>query len=175
MTAIPYNTSQPAVQAIALRARPHVRLSRDPSPSARYMKILRRGALELQLDPSYQHFLAQHPVQRVPKWLQKLAIANLIATFAVSSKLRGLSNLQSWFLFRAYVPSVAHPLRRAVADVFMATILLPGAVVGSLIRIFLKLAKRPLPPFLERFLQLLDAADEKEEVKAPAADVTAVQ
>ena len=73
VTAIPYNRWRKPVQAVALRARSHVRLSQDPCPSRRYMKILRQGAQELGLKEEYQHFLRDHPVQEVSVWLRRIA------------------------------------------------------------------------------------------------------
>jgi hypothetical protein len=62
VTAIPYNKMKRPVQAVALRARDHVRLSFDPAPSLRYMKILRQGAEELGIKPCYREYLEEHPV-----------------------------------------------------------------------------------------------------------------
>jgi hypothetical protein len=158
VTAVPYNTSQPAVQAIVLRARPHAKLNRDPSPSLRYMTILRQGAAELQLKPCYQEFLAAHPVQKTPLWMKRLALQNLIFTFSVGKLLngwRGLSRLQSWFLFRVYVNSSAGKVRCAVSNALTAAILLPGAVAGMLLtRVDQWRGKEP-SPFLARMSTLL--------------------
>eukprot|EP00549_Striatella_unipunctata_P009026 CAMPEP_0118710510 /NCGR_PEP_ID=MMETSP0800-20121206/23430_1 /TAXON_ID=210618 ORGANISM="Striatella unipunctata, Strain CCMP2910" /NCGR_SAMPLE_ID=MMETSP0800 /ASSEMBLY_ACC=CAM_ASM_000638 /LENGTH=237 /DNA_ID=CAMNT_0006614717 /DNA_START=56 /DNA_END=766 /DNA_ORIENTATION=- len=68
VTAVPYDQKKRPVQAVALRARPHARLAQDPAPSLRYMNLLREGAAELGLRPCYQEYLANHPVQIVPKW-----------------------------------------------------------------------------------------------------------
>eukprot|EP00966_Prymnesium_polylepis_P107425 2486953-Prymnesium_polylepis.1 len=45
--------SRRTVKAVALRARPHVRLRVDACPSERYMQILISGAQELGLAPGY--------------------------------------------------------------------------------------------------------------------------
>jgi hypothetical protein len=166
VTAIPYDPSKPPVQAIALRARPHARLSKDPCPSVRYMKILREGAIELNLKPCYQDFLNKHPVQLVPNWLKKIAIRNLIATFTISSTLkwRGPSRLQSRLLFWVYVPSNAHPFLRAVGDLLAAILLLPGAVIGVLIKTYYKVTSKELPPFLHRFIKVLEASETENEL-----------
>jgi hypothetical protein len=158
VTAVPYNTSQPPVQAIVLRARPHSKLDKDPSPSLRYMTILRQGAAELQLKPCYQEFLAQHPVQITPVWMKKLAIQNLVFTFSVGKLLnnwRGLSRLQSWFLFRVYVNSSAGKVRCAVSNSLTAAILLPGALAGMLLTTVNKWRGKEPSPFLQRMTTLL--------------------
>ncbi|EEC45798.1 predicted protein [Phaeodactylum tricornutum CCAP 1055/1] len=158
VTAVPYDPRKPPVQAIALRAKPHVRLRRDPSPSARYMDILRQGAAELQLKPCYQEFLAQHPVQILPTWLRRLSIYNLIFTFSLSNKLkwRGVSKMQSWLLFRVYVPSNASWICRHGCSVCTAGILLPGAILGSAIKMVVSKWGGDFPPFLKRMMDLLD-------------------
>jgi hypothetical protein len=130
--AVPYDTSKPPVQAVALRARSHIRLAFDPSPSARYMKILREGAAELNLKPCYQEYLNNHPVQLVPFWLKKVAQYNLIFTFTFSgvTKWKGPSKLQSFLVFRVYVPSNANVIAQFVSNAAMFGILLPGSAFG---------------------------------------------
>jgi hypothetical protein len=169
VTAVPYDTSQPPVQAIALTVQPHARLNKDPSPSKRYMQILREGAAELQLKPCYQEFLAQHPIQIVPVWMKRLCISNLVFTFSVGKLLnnwRGLSRLQSWLLFRVYVNSSAGKVRCAVSNVLTAVILLPGAIAGMLLMTVNKWRGKELPPFMQRMTTLLkedtDNADKKQ-------------
>lgn len=158
VTAVPYNTSQPSVQAVVLRARPHVRMQKDPSPSLRYMTILRQGAAELQLKPCYQEFLAAHPVQKTPLWMKRLALQNLIFTFSVGQLLnnwRGLSRLQSWLLFRVYVNSSEGKVRCAVSNALMAAILLPGALAGMMLTTMNKWRGKEPSPFLLRMSALL--------------------
>lgn len=155
---IPYNASLPAVQAVALRARPHMRLSQDPCPSARYMEILRSGAKELELHDSYQGFLNRHPVQQVPQWLKSLAVHNLIAmsTFSRWTKWRGWFQIQSMCLFRAYVPSHAPVWRQVLGNTATATLLVPGALDGFLLRAYFKARKQELPGFLHRMVTMLE-------------------
>jgi len=173
--AYPYDSDKP-VPAVALRARPYARLSRDPSPSARYMKILREGAAELQLKPCYQEFLAKHPTQKVPTWLRRIAILNLMTTFTISSKLktRIFSRLQSWMLFRMYVPPTEPRMLQGLSNIMMAIVLMPGAVVGTALKGLYAVTKTELPPFLNRFLQLLkeaeQAQDNKEDSKEQAKE-----
>jgi hypothetical protein len=159
--AVPYDTSKPPVQAVALRARSHIRLAFDPSPSARYMKILREGAAELNLKPCYQEYLNKYPVQLVPTWLRKVAAYNLIFTFSFSTftKWRGLSKLQSFLLFRVYVPSSANAAARLVSNTAMAVLLFPGSIIGFLIRKYKSLTKTEFSPFLGRMLTLVEDAE----------------
>ena len=155
--AYPYGSSQP-VKAIALRARPHVRLRRDSAPSERYMSILRQGAAELGLAADYQAFLAQHPVQVVPVWLRRLAINNLVFSFLISSKLktRVLSKFQSWLLFRVYNPHIQEGPRKVIADIASALILLPGSMFGASFLLYFQKSQKEMPPFLKSILNLLD-------------------
>lgn len=163
VTAIPYDSTKPPVQAIALRARPHVRLKSDPLPSERYMTMLREGALELGLQSCYRDFLTNHPVQQTPKWLKNLALKNLIATVIITFQLkwRGLSKLQSLILFSCYVPSTAHPLLQILSNLLNAIVLFPGAVVGIIIQAHLRKKGKNFPPFLKSFLEALDDSTTK--------------
>ena len=161
VTAIPYDSRKKPVTAIALRARSHVRWPQDPTPSQRYMDILKEGAAELQLNPSYQSFLATHPVQQSPVWLKRLSIYNLICTMTISSllKWRGLSKIQNFLLYKVYVPSVAAQWRRRLSDLGMGAILLPGACFGATTHAFRTLTGRPsYSPMMQRFINMLDPA-----------------
>ena len=122
------------------------------------MAMLKEGAAELQLVPDYQQFLSKHPVQQSPLWLKRIALYNLIFNFTLSFKLkwRGLSRLQSWFLFKVYVPSTAPALQRVVSDVVMGFMLLPGAWLGVVYRIFLQATRRELSPMIQRFIVMVD-------------------
>jgi len=132
VTAIPYDSRRPPVQAIALRAREHVRLAKDPCPSVRYMNILKEGAQELGLKPCYQEFLQNHPVQINSSVIRKIAVLNLLWTALISFrlKIRMVSRIQSWMLFQVYVPSSAKPFQRIVSEVVTSLILTPGAIMG---------------------------------------------
>jgi hypothetical protein len=172
VTAVPYDSTKSPVQAIALRARPHVRLYQDPAPSARYMQILREGATELGLSPCYQEFLASHPVQQTPTWMKNLAVHNLIFTFTLNTMIGGagsgspmarrslVSKVQSWILFRCYVPPNRPMLLRSLSDLVTTAVLLPGAVAGVGIRVYRHVSKTEHPPFMKRILGLVhDAAN----------------
>jgi hypothetical protein len=122
------------------------------------MTLLKQGAAELQLQPEYQHFLSTHPVQQNPVWLKRIAVYNLIFTSTLAFRLqwRGWSRIQSWCLYQAYVPSTAPVVRRAISNVLMAFLLLPGAVFGCLYRLFLTATKRELSPMIQRFVGLIE-------------------
>lgn len=165
VTVIPYDTRKAPVEAIALRARPQVRLRKDPCPSERYMNILREGAQELGLLPSYQEYLRQHPIQHVPLWLRKIAIRNFIATFMISTllKWRGLSRAQSRLLFAVYVPSNAPKGLIGLSHLASSILLLPGAIVGALIQFYFKAFNKQPPPFLNRFVTLLNTSSTEDQ------------
>lgn len=179
ITAIPYNTSRVPVTAVALRARPHVRLRQDPSPSQRYMDILRQGAAELQLRSSYQTYLQTHPVQETPPWLQKLAVYNLICTMTISSKLkwRGLSKLQSFLLYKVYIPCGLPRImkwQRTISNLCMGGILFPGACFGRMLQLYCTLFKKTHSPMMQRFISMMDinnktqASDDDTAKRSPA-------
>jgi hypothetical protein len=171
VTAVPYDTSKAPVLAVALRARQHVRLHRDPAPSKRYMQILRDGAAQLGLAESYQNFLASHPVQHTPGWIKQLAVHNLIFTFTLNTALnRGgtaagggnpmarrslVSKIQTWLLFRCYVPPTRSAFKRALSDAAVSAVLLPGALAGVGIRWYRHVSKTEHPPFMKRILGLV--------------------
>lgn len=162
--AYPYSQGeggQRPVKAVGLRARPHVRLRRDPAPSARYMQLLRQGAADLGLDATYQAFLAQHPTQQVPLWLRWIAIHNLVFTIATSSVLqtRLLSRVQSWLLFRVYNPAVQSGPAKGIHDAALALVLLPGTLAGGMIRLCLATWWREgaLYTRIQRFLQVFSS------------------
>lgn len=172
VTVIPYDTRKPPVEAIALRARPQVRLRKDPCPSERYMNILREGAQELGLAPSYQEYLKRHPIQHVPLWLRKIAIRNFIATFMISTllKWRGLSRVQSRLLFAVYVPSNAPKQLIRLSHAASSILLLPGATIGTLLQLYFKAFNKQPPPFVDRFVKLLDTpSTENKDVKSESA------
>jgi hypothetical protein len=163
--AYPYRRPTKPVQAIALRARDHVRLPYDPCPSERYMKILREGAKELDLRPCYQKFLQLHPVQSLTKWQRKEAIYNLICMTRLSSLFRGwrgFSRFQNRLLFAVYYaspPNVTTPIvalmRKAMSDTLTAFILLPGAIIGFLYYHIMKIFGT-LPSSVSRIINFLD-------------------
>jgi hypothetical protein len=156
VTAIPYDTSRPPVQAVALRAqRP---LSYDPCPSARYLSLLQQGAAELGLSRDYQDFLARHPVQQTPSWLKSLSLYNLIGSMALRSGFPGQTGLGRWksrLLSWLYVPSTVPMWQQWPGQVVMACVLLPGALYGVAYRWSLQLRNRTMSPMMQRFISLL--------------------
>ena len=71
--ATPYGSASP-VRALALRARPHARLSTDACPSERYMGILISGAEELGLEAAYISKLRAIRVGRaIHAWTTRIA------------------------------------------------------------------------------------------------------
>jgi hypothetical protein len=159
--AYPYGQCRKPVQAVALRARAHVRLTRDPCPSVRYMTILREGAKELGLKPCYQKFLAEHPVQELKKWQTKQALYNMLVTWTLSKTLNwsGLSQLQSKLLFLVYARPSSNPLVRFLSDLLTALILLPGSIIGFLSYHTLRACGKT-PPFMVRMMALFGNDDE---------------
>uniref|UniRef100_A0A6U3TKC6 gamma-glutamylcyclotransferase n=1 Tax=Ditylum brightwellii TaxID=49249 RepID=A0A6U3TKC6_9STRA len=154
VTAIPYNKNHPPVQAVALRARSHARLKKDPCPSPRYMNILREGARELGLKPCYQEFLNKHPVQTNSPLLRKIAIANLVLTVTLSYrfKIRQISKLQSWLLFKVYAPTTASKAMKILSEIASVMILLPGSIIGFfLLKMLLSTGK--MPPMMKEMVE----------------------
>mmetsp|Transcript_15689 Transcript_15689/g.38634 ORF Transcript_15689/g.38634 Transcript_15689/m.38634 type:complete len:311 (-) Transcript_15689:176-1108(-) len=154
--AFPYGGNIP-VKAVALRARPHVRLSFDPSPSKRYMNILKEGARELNLKPCYQEFLEQHPIQVVPKWQKKYVIYNLLFNRLFG---RGFMFIQSRLLFLFYASPVEPRLKRILFGFISNLVLLPGFLMGFFFCTVAKLLGKE-PPFLARMMKFLAASDEE--------------
>mmetsp|Transcript_37024 Transcript_37024/g.42235 ORF Transcript_37024/g.42235 Transcript_37024/m.42235 type:complete len:349 (-) Transcript_37024:92-1138(-) len=154
--AYPYRGMK-SVKAIALRARPHVRLRYDPCPSARYMNILKEGAKELDLELSYQEFLSRHPVQTLTTWQRKEAIYNIVFVFTISFilKWRGLSKFQNRLLFLVYARPSTPLIIRVASHLITATILLPGATIGCLMLFAWKITGTT-PPQITRMMMLLE-------------------
>jgi hypothetical protein len=145
-----------SVKAVALRARPHVRLNFDPSPSARYMNILKEGAKELNLKPCYQDFLARLPVHDVPKWQKKYVIYNLVCSRLLGSK---FIRLQSKLLFLFYAPASAPVLARLVSGFMSNLIIFPGFLVGFIFCKITGLLGRT-PVFVTRMKTMLGVSDD---------------
>lgn len=135
------------VQAVALRAREHVRLKADPAPSLRYMTILREGGNELKLSECYQEFLEKHPVSMPSPLLRKIAVFNLVWTVTLSFrlKIRIVSKIQSWFLWKVYAPPTSLFFVRLLSELATILILLPGAIPGSLLFLYMQLRNRMSP------------------------------
>ena len=165
------------VKAVALRARKHVRLKTDPSPSLRYMTILRMGAQELHLLPSYQKFLAQHPVQKPlsPRY-KNYVIYNLVCMTSLLNRRRHksggggppqrsfLSKLQTRLLFLVYVPSSDPSLLKCrLSELLTTAILFPGSSLGYSYCTIAKLITGHPVPALTRMMQFLAPAPAQED------------
>ena len=160
------------VKAVALRARKHVRLNHDPSPSLRYMTILRMGAKELNLLPSYQNFLEQHPVQKPlsPRY-KNYVIYNLVCMTSLLNRRRQksggggppqrsfLSKFQTRLLFLVYVPSSDPSLLKCrLSELLTTAILFPGSSLGYSYCTIVKLITGHPVPVLTRMMQFLAPA-----------------
>ena len=151
--AVPYAGGRP-VQAVALQAREHVRLRRDPAPSRRYLEILRQGANELGLDPCYKKFLDSHPAASLCPLTRRLAVCNLLWTAKIfRSKIRSLSRMQTNLLWSVYVPPTANAIFRFLSELATAAILFPGAMPGSCLLLYHKLAKKELSKMMKSLVE----------------------
>lgn len=157
VTCVPYDESHPSVQAVAFRAREHVRLAQDPCPSKRYMGIIREGAKELGLKECYQKWLEDHPVQDPSKPFKKLAVNSMVFTITLSMglKIRIISHVQSWMLFKVYVLPTEPKWKQIMGEVAASIILLPTACCGVVFRGLLE-ATGLMPPMLKRWVEGLE-------------------
>ena len=164
--AYPYSSPDRPVKAIALRARPHVRLAKDPKPSERYMNILKEGAAELNLQPCYQEFLAKHPMEKPPMWLRRLAVNSMIFNFSLSTVLKSriYSRMQSRLLFLIYDPDYS-PAFKFLSHLASAAVILPGAAMGLMVRTYYAVTKKEMPVFLGRMIKMIEAAKAATEAK----------
>eukprot|EP01036_Dinobryon_divergens_P034058 gene34058-44006_t len=99
----PYHANGTSVEAVALRAADHVRLSRDSKPSLRYMRILLKGARELQLDSKYIHYLENIETSKPSKVLVQLSLLHIKWMFWLRRlKISWLPTLMSRILWTLY-------------------------------------------------------------------------
>lgn len=157
VTCVPYDESHPPVQAVAYRAREHVRLEVDTAPSKRYMNIIKLGAKELGLKPCYQQWLEDHPVQH-PSWiLKKIAINSVVFTLPLSFglKLRIVQHVQSWLLFKVYVLPTEPRWKQILGEAAACIILLPTACVGCCIGGLLEVSGL-MPAMLKKWIDGLE-------------------
>ena len=143
------------VRAVALRARPHVRLRRDADPSQRYMRMLVDGAKELGLSRSYVAKLEAITTQRATGVLRMLAVQHLFfATLLFRPRLRWAGRAISAMLWVAYVPS-SHPtaLRRYAGNACLSLLLLPTAFLGTLVRVGMWATGKEIPPMMKAVMQ----------------------
>jgi hypothetical protein len=153
VTCVPYDESHGPVQAVAYRAREHVRLEVDTAPSRRYMNIIKEGASELGLKPCYQQWLKDHPVQK-PSWmLKKIAINSVMFTLPLSFglKVRIVQHVQSWLLFRVYVLPTEPRWKQIAGEMAACAILLPTACAGFCLGGLLQVMGL-MPPMLQKWI-----------------------
>ena len=114
------------------------------------MEILISGATELGIREQYIAELKAIQVQQVSSALRLLAVHYLyLVTSLFRLKVSWLVRSLSWVLWRAYVPSTCtNPVKRLLGDVFTAVLLLPGASLGALIRLYLLATGTPPSPML---------------------------
>jgi hypothetical protein len=144
----PYGQSK-SIEAIAYRSSPLMRLSKDGTPSARYMDIILQGARELHLLPSYIKSLEQIHVAKPTKHIRSLAILNLYALGPLMQKgIRLPSRMLTSILHSVYVPPTSHALLRILSNICSTLVLLPGASLGAFVRMYMILFKIPAPVFV---------------------------
>ena len=154
VTCVPYDESHPPVQAVAYRAREHVRLEVDTAPSKRYMHIIKSGARELGLKPCYQQWLEDHPVQH-PSWILKEIFINSVKftlPLSFGLKLRIVSQVQNWLLFKVYILPTEPRWKQILGETAACAILLPTATVGFCIGGLLE-AFGLMPDMLKKWIE----------------------
>jgi len=151
---VPYDSSQPIVNAVAFHARDHTRIAHDACPSKRYMSIIRAGAAELGLSDSYQQWLKDHPVQN-PGWIvQHVARYNMVFAFSLSLgplKICLVKDIVESLLFRVYVPPTEPRWKQIAGEVASIVIMTPSACLGFALRYFLE-ASGLMPDMLSKWL-----------------------
>ena len=159
VTCIPYNKSHPPVQAVAFRVRNHARLLQDASPSKRYMTIIQSGAKELGLEPGYQKWLDEHPIQRsCSKPLKKLAVYNTFFHFVsvLLFKSRFPTYVQSRMLSIVYMNgSESNWMTEMTREVVACLILIPTASCGFIVKSLMDVTGKG-PPGLTKFIAKLE-------------------
>jgi hypothetical protein len=120
--ATPYGSSV-TVQAVALRAAPHARLARDAPPSARYLGLITKGAIELGIEPAYLERLRAVRVAVVPQYLKALSAKHsvCVAWLYRTKRLRFLTawlRALLWFVYhhREVDAMGSHPASAAAAS-----------------------------------------------------------
>lgn len=146
------NNKKEPVRAIALRVRQHNRLRQDMCPSVRYMTLLCQGAAELGLQEHYQQWLLDHPVQPVLSWMvHKLSLYNLVVYMMSRTILKrpSITRFLPWLLSAVYVPSTRPRPQRLLSNIATVYILIPGFLVGFVVRNYMHLAGIPPHPILK--------------------------
>lgn len=132
-----YKNPNKCIDAICLRVRDHVKIPNEEQacPSLRYITLLRDGAAELQLDPSYQEFLNQHPADETPPFLNKMGKYSVALMFSLMMKFQSnpiikfYRHAQKKFLWFVYVPSTGSQILRYGSFFVSGLMMLPSAAV----------------------------------------------
>ena len=149
---IPVNAGGKVVSAITLRAAPWMKLKRDAPPSARYKNLIVTGAKELGLSASYISGLETLPAATPSKALTAVVRAHGVVAVLL---FKASSTLKAAWLRNLLVPlrSACYALLRTrregagamsrtldvASEIATATLLLPTALMGALIRLALRL------------------------------------
>jgi len=150
VSAYPYGSKEP-VQAVALCASDRVRLEHEMCPSPRYMAIVCKGAKEVGLKTEYRECLNRYPVQKVPPWLRTIAVNNMFLMLRLGTffKTRVFLRIQSWFLWMVFVPSTCSCwMKCSASNVASGIILLPGSLLGSIVRLHMHFTGAQMPSCL---------------------------
>jgi hypothetical protein len=158
VTCVPYDTSQKPVEAVAFRTREHARLPIEMHgcPSKRYMGIIREGAAELGLKECYQKWLEEHPVQDPSNLFKMMALNSMLLTLTLSMglKIRIISDVQSYILFKLYVLPTEPKWKQIMGELAVGVILLPTACCGFVLKGLLE-ATGLMPPMLKKWVSSL--------------------
>ena len=150
VSAYPYDSSDP-VEAVALCASDRVRLKHEICPSPRYMAIVCNGAEEVGLKMEYRECLGRYPVQQVPPWLRFISVNNMFLMIRLGAvfKTRIFLRIQSWFLWTVFVPSTCSCwMKRNASNVACGLILLPGSLLGLIVRLHMRITGEKMPSCL---------------------------
>ena len=95
-----------------------------------------------------------HPVSMPSPLLRKIAVFNLVWTVTLSFrlKIRIVSKIQSFFLWKVYAPPTSALFVRLLSELATILILLPGAVPGSFLLWYMQLRNK-LSPMMERMVK----------------------
>mmetsp|Transcript_8622 Transcript_8622/g.8754 ORF Transcript_8622/g.8754 Transcript_8622/m.8754 type:complete len:295 (-) Transcript_8622:35-919(-) len=126
----PYS-SQSSVRAISLRSAPHVKLTKDRNPSARYLSILIEGAEELGIVPEYVNRLKSIQPAKPSRFLRTLSLYSLLSySLCMRYKLTHVTRLWSYLTGALYI-SPSRPLSlRIMSEIMLSVVLLPLALIG---------------------------------------------
>lgn len=152
---VPYG-SKKTIKAVCLTAASHAKLSKDYPISTRYMGILLEGARELGLETSYIDRLSVYPTAKINQFVKVLMMAHLsFISFLFRNNLRYIGRFITKLLWLVYIPPfkptssyrfrlIKHVIR-IVSDVLLASILIPGAILGTFVTLSYSLRGKERP------------------------------